>query len=296
MDLYQLRYFLSVVDNGSFTKAALRSNISQPSLSQQILNLEDELGQKLFHRISRRISLTDAGQLLAERARRILREADTTLEELKDNTSLGRRVYVGAVPTIASFFFPAVIAYCQTNDLHIRLRSFENFRPVIVDLLLNGELDWGLVSMPIGDPRLAMTTLFKEPLLLALADKHPLARRDKVNFADLREENFILLGDASSLTAQIQRIGDDHRFEPTITHRCAQLTTVKTLTAMGLGISVLPQSARSAIDPAGLVYRRFSGRAPMRETVLVRHRRRHLSKGALLFAEAARAVVGPAKH
>ena len=100
-----------------------------------------------------------------------------------------------------------------------------------------------------------------------------------------------MLGDASSLTAHIQRIGGAHDFEPIVTHRCAQLATVKSFTAMGLGISILPQSARAAYDPEGLVYRRFSGKPLVREIMLVRHRRHFLSKGARAFAEAARAAI-----
>src|SRR6185369_17656866 len=84
-------------------------------------------------------------------------------------------------------------------------------------------------------------------------------------------------------------------FEPHISHRCGQLYTAKSLTAMGLGITVLPKSARSATDPEGLIFRKFSGPVqPSRDIALVRHRRRHLGAGALLFAEVARAVVGPA--
>lgn len=293
MEIYQLRYFITVAETGNFTKAAARANISQPSLSQQILNLEDELGQKLFHRLPRRAALTDAGQMLLERARRIVVEADNTLRELKIAPGSGYRVSVGAIQTLAHFFLPAVVAHCRANEIPIRLRSQEDFREGIVNAVLAGELDWGLVVLPVSDPRIVVTRLFTEPLLLAVAAAHPLATAEKIGFADLRDQNFILLGSASTLTAQVQRIGGDFDFTPVITHRCAQLATVKSLTAMGLGISILPQSARTANDPAGLVYRKFSGPAPTREIGLIRHRRRHLSKGAELFVEAARAVVGP---
>lgn len=293
MEIYQLRYFVAVAESGNFTKAAGRANISQPSLSQQIINLEEELGQKLFHRLSRKIVLTDAGQMLLERARRIIVEADNTIRELKIAPGSGYRVSVGAIQTLAHFFLPAVVAHCRANEIPLRLRSHEDFRETIVNAVLAGELDWGLVVLPVTDPRLEVTRLFTEPLLLALAAGHPLASAERIEFPDLRDQNFILLGSASTLTAQVQRIGGDYDFIPSITHRCAQLATVKSLTAMGLGISILPQSARTANDPAGLVYRKFAGPPPTRDIGLIRHRRRHLSKGAELFAEAARAVVGP---
>ncbi len=293
MDIYQLRYFVAVAETGNFTKAAARTNISQPSLSQQILNLEEEIGRKLFHRLSRKATLTDAGQLLLERARRIISEADNTLRELKEEPARGHRVAVGAIPTLAHFFLPAVVAHCQANEIPIRLRSHENFRDAVVSAVLDGELDWGLVALPVGDPRLEIVRLFTEPLLLAISASHPLAIAETINFAALQNQNFILMGSASTLAAQVQRLGGDYDFLPNVTHRCAQLTTVKALTAMGLGVSILPQSARHASDPAGLVYRKFTAPIPTRDIALVRHRHRHMSKGAELFAEAARAVVGP---
>lgn len=293
MEIYQLRYFLSVADNGSFTKAAKLSHISQPSLSQQIINLEDEIGQKLFHRLNRRTVLTDAGSLLAERARRIVAEVDGTLRELSGDPQIGHRVSVGVVQTVAHFFVPAIVAYCQANRVPIELRCSEDFRTAVVDSVIQGEIDWGLISLPISDVRLEAVPLFSEPLLLAISAQHPLARQPNVAFEDLREENFIMLGNASSLTAQVHRISLEHQFELRVVHRCAQLSTVKSLTALGLGISVLPQSARSAYDPEGLIYRKLSGPPLRREIALIRHRGRHLGKGAQLFRDAALAVVGP---
>jgi LysR family hydrogen peroxide-inducible transcriptional activator len=296
MEIYQLRYFVSVAEEGNFTKAASRSFISQPSLSQQMLNLEEELGQALFHRLGRKATLTEAGQVLLEHARRIISEADNATREIKDDKTRGYRVAVGAIPTVAHFFIPAVVAHCRANDVRIKLRSHEDFTPGVVNGVIEGELDWGIIAQPASDPRLEAQRLYTEPLLLVLGENHPLAAAPTVSFADLREENFIMLGAGSSLTALVRRLGGENDFEPRITHRCAQIATVKSLTAMGLGVSVLPRSIRHASDPAGLVYRKFHGAAPTRDVLMIRHRRRHLSRGAQLFAEAARAVVGPSDN
>ena len=293
MEIYQLRYFLAVAETGNFTKAAQRSFISQPSLSQQILNLEEELGQTLFHRLGRKVVLTDAGNRLLDGAHRIISEVDQTLGELKSDPVLGPRVSVGAIPTVAPFFIPAVLAYCRANNIHITLETQEDFRRPLVDALLDGKLDWALLSLPLTEPRLQIEKLYSEPLWLAVGSRHRLATAAKVTFDELRTENFILLGETSTLTSQIQRYCGEHHFEPKITHRCGQLATVKTLAAMGLGVSILPQSARGATDPEGLVFRTFTGLTPSRDIALARHRRHHLGQGAALFAEAARAVVGP---
>lgn len=293
MEIYQLRYFLSVAETGNFTKAASRSFISQPSLSQQILNLEEELGQKLFHRLGRKVTLTNAGELLLERAHRIIAEADDAVRELKEDPAQGHRVSVGIIPTVAHFFLPAIVAYCRENSIRIHLHSSEDFRPNVVQAVLDGELDLGVVSLPVAEPRIESSTLFTEPLLLAVAANHPLATASAVTLEDLREQDFVMLGTGSSTATQVQRLLGDYDFEPRVVHRVAQLSTVKSLTALGLGVSVLPRSARTANDPAGIVYRKFSGKIPQREIALIRHYRQHHTKGAKIFADAARAVVGP---
>jgi LysR family hydrogen peroxide-inducible transcriptional activator len=294
MELYQLRYFLAVAESGNFTKAAARSFISQPSLSQQIINLEEEFGQTLFHRMGRKAVLTDAGKTLVEGARRILSNVDQTLQDLKENTGLGPRVTVGAIPTVAPFFFPAIMAHCRTNEILLDLHTQEDFRRPLAEAVLEGHLDWALISLPFNEPRLYIEKLYNEPLWVAMSANHPLAKAERLTFQSLRDENFILLGEASTLTLQIQHFCGDHDFDPRISHRCSQLSTAKTLTAMGLGITVLPKSARSATDPEGLIFRKFTGpELPSRDIALVRHRRRHLGAGPQLFAEVAHAVVGP---
>lgn len=294
MELYQLRYFLAVAETGNFTKAALLSFVSQPSLSQQVLNLEEELGQKLFHRMGRKAVLTDAGKTLVEGARRILGDVDQTLHEMKESTGRGPKVVVGAIPTVAPFFFPAIIAHCRASELLIDIHTQEDFRRPLAEAVLEGKLDWALISLPFNEPRLYIEKLYSEPLWVAMSANHRLAKAETLTFESLRDENFILLGEASTLTLQIQHFCGDHDFEPRISHRCGQVSTAKSLTAMGLGITVLPKSARSATDPEGLLFRKFTGPVqPSREIALVRHRRRHLGPGALLFAEAARATVGP---
>lgn len=293
MELYQLRYFLAVAEYGNFTKAAQRSFISQPSLSQQILNLEEEFGQQLFHRLGRKAVLTEAGKILVEGAQRILSEADHTLAALKNDPLLGPEVHVGAIQTVAPFFIPAVLAYCSANNVRLRLHTHEDFRRSLIEEVYSGKLDWALVSMPLSEPRLQVEILYSEPLWLVVGANHPLAKAERINFTVLRNETFILLGEASTLASQIQRYCGEADFEPRIGHRCGQLATVKAFAAMGLGISVLPQSARSATDPEGLVFRKFTEGSPSRDIALIRHPGRHLGQGAGLFAQIARAVVGP---
>ena len=291
MEIYQLRYFLAVAETGNFTKAAARSFVSQPSLSQQIINLEAELGQKLFHRLGRKISPTPAGLLLVERARRILVEVDNTLSELKDDPQTKHRVMVGAIPTIAPYLLPKVIARCRMSYRNLEIATYEDFWPYLVESVVEGETDLALVSLPIPDKRVVVETLFKEPLLLAVGLTHPLSQKKDITPRDLREESFIMLGTSSSVTAQIQRFCGDHDFTPKIAHKCAQVSTVKTLVALGLGVAILPAGTFAAADEQMLVYREFASGAVTREIALIHHPRRYQSRGTEQFISALRAAL-----
>src|SRR5271170_1203404 len=120
MELHQLRYLVAVAETGSFTRASERNHISQPSLSQQILKLERELGHKLFHRLGRRAVPTEAGVALLERARRILKEVDDATRDLRDDADAMRRINVGASSTIAPYLLPRLLTRCR--KLHPNLQ------------------------------------------------------------------------------------------------------------------------------------------------------------------------------
>src|ERR1044072_3595604 len=110
MELHQLRYFVAVAESENFTRAAERSHVSQPSLSQQISKLESEIGHKLFHRLGRKAVLTEAGTAFLDRARRILFEVENATKELSDHPSLGRKITVGAVQTVMPYLLTPFVA------------------------------------------------------------------------------------------------------------------------------------------------------------------------------------------
>lgn len=282
MELHQLRYAVAVAETGNFTRAAERSQISQPSLSQQIINLEAELGHKLFHRLGRRAVPTEAGSAFLERARGILADVENATRQIRDDPSLGRRIVVGAIPTIAPYLLPVLLERCRAAHPNLVVHAREDFRNALCRGLIEGELDLALVSQPVKEAQLSVEPLFTESLLLVVHREHRLATKAEVSAEDLPDETFILLGDTSSLTSQIQRFCGDHNFEPKIGFRCSQIRTVKAIASLGLGISILPEVTRSSEDRA-LVYRKLSGRAPVREIALVRHLQRYQSRGAEAF-------------
>jgi len=238
MELNQLRSFLMVVEAGNFTRAAVRLDISQPSLSQQIINLEKELGHKLFHRLGRKAVPTEAGAVFVERARRILVEVESATKELADHPSLERRITVGAIPTVAPYLLPSLITRCKKRFPNLQVHIREDFTSALIRYVSDGELDLAIASLPRNEPMLSVESLLVEPLLLVVAKTHPLAAKGKVSGEDLATETFAMLGGSSSLAAQIQSFCGVHNFQPRIGFRCAQVVTVKALVGIGAAVSI----------------------------------------------------------
>lgn len=282
MELHQLRYLVAVAETGNFTRASERCNVTQPSLSQQIINLEGEVGHKLFHRLGRKAVLTEAGATFLERARRILFEVENAAKELSDHPSLERRITVGAVQTVMPFLVVPLISRCREKLPNLTIDAREDFRADLVREVVEGELDLAVVPLPVNDHRLSIEPLLTEPLLLVVGKNHPIAKRTEISINEIAEENFISMGSSSTLAEQIRVFFGGHNFAPKIGYRCAQVPTVKLLVSTGLGISILPQLARQE-DDRDLVYLRLTGAEPTRDLAVIRHLQRYQSRGAEQF-------------
>ena len=283
MELHQLRYVVAVAETGNFTRASERVSVSQPSLSQQIINLETEVGRKLFHRLGRKAVLTEAGEVFLERARRILFEIENAAKELGDHPTLERRITVGAIPTVAPYLLPTLITRCRERYPNLQIDVREDFRTHLTRAAVEGEVDLAIVALPIKESRLSIEPLLTEPLLLVVGHNHPLARKPRVKAPDLAGETFVILGTSSSLATSIQRFCGDHHFEPRVGFRCSQVATVKAFVGLGVGISILPQVARDPEDDKSLVYIELSGGSPTRELAVIRHQQRYQGRGAEQF-------------
>ncbi|MDB6167356.1 MAG: transcriptional regulator, LysR family [Verrucomicrobia bacterium] len=283
MELHQLRYFVATAETGNFTRASERSHISQPSLSQQIINLEREVGHKLFHRLGRKAVLTEAGVAFLERARRILFEVENATKELKDHPALDRQITVGAVPTVAPYVLAPLIEQCRETHPNLQIHVREDFRSNLSRAVVEGELDLAIVTLPVKDHRLSIEPLLTEPLLLVVGKGHPLNGRSEITANDLADETFVTMGDSSTLAAQIRSFCGDHNFAPKVGYRCAQVATLKLFVAMGAGISILPQVAQLPADRDSLAYLRLTGSAPTRELAVIRHLQRYQTRGAEQF-------------
>lgn len=278
MEFHQLRYFVAVAETGSFSRAAERCHVSQPSLSQQIQKLERRLGKPLFNRLGHRTVLTDAGRLLLDRATQVLGTvADTERRLRAGDNQLSGQLAIGAIPTIAPYLLPPVFQSFMRHYPNVEFVVREDVTAHLLPAVVEGELDLAIVALPIADARLETESLFSEPLLLALPPRHPLARRPRLAIQDCAEERFILLGEMHCLGEQVLSFCNAHDCHPQIACQTAQISTIQSLIALGQGISLLPDMARRADRSRSLVYRALTKDQPQRTVAVAWHRHHYHS-------------------
>ncbi|MGH3087409.1 MAG: LysR family transcriptional regulator [Rubrobacteraceae bacterium] len=269
----RLRYFVAVAEEASFNRAAKKLHMSQPPLSNQIKQLEKELGVMLFERTSRGVRVTEAGELLLEEARRLFVQMDQTTRLVRrvGHGEVGR-LTLGFVPSASDEALPPIL-----NDFRDRYPEVELFlremKPdLIVQRLHDKQIDAGLLYLPLEDPALEVECVLREPLVLALPETHPLAAEEKVDLRKLSEEPFILParyammpGLHGQVTEACRRAG----FSPEAVQKDVWLMqTIVGLVAGGIGVALVPASLRN-LRRRGVAYRSVSGLSPTVELGVV---------------------------
>jgi LysR family transcriptional regulator, hydrogen peroxide-inducible genes activator len=291
MEIHQLRYFVAVADEGSFSRAAAREHVAQPSLSQQIQKLEAELDQRLFDRLPRSVVITEAGKCLLEYARKILieiAEARRCLDDLKHD--IAGQLTVGAIPTIAPYVLPELIGKFQGRYPKVDLEILEDTTERLALRLEEGTLDVAIMSTCHQSPTLERHSLGKEALLLLLPKQHRLARKKEIRWNDLKSQKFLLLHEVHCLSAQVCELLATHKIRPELALRGAQLATIAQMVATGMGVSLVPQMMIESDLPSGCVALPFALPAPVRELNLVRNPLRRATKAATAFHQEAAAA------
>jgi LysR family hydrogen peroxide-inducible transcriptional activator len=285
----QLRYFLAVVDQGSFSKAATHCNISQSNLSEQIQKLEYRVGKQLLNRNHRRIVPTEAGDILTRMARQVLAQIEATREEIHSSDGIhAGKVAIGVLPTMASCFLAHVLESFVERCPKIQVFVHENMTEQLLQQIETGKLDLGLMSLPIREHEFETETLFTEEMLLALHPCHPLVRKQTISEKDILSEKFILLQEDHCLGDFANGFYRRHSFRPNIVFHCGQLTTIKSLVAVGKGISLIPQTA--ADRPKHITYRQLENPRPTRTIVVVTRNKRPLKYSAHEFLKTLRQI------
>lgn len=248
MEIYQLRYFVTAARLEHFTQAAEANHVSQPSLSQQIANLEAELGAPLFYRQGRSVRLTDAGRALLVYAERILEEVDAAKRAVQEVVGLRRgQLALWTLPTPGQHLLPRHLAAFRKEypDIEITLRETVPARAV-AEAVAGGKADIGIVHLPYMVEGLQHRELLEEELALVVPISHPLAERKEVALADLAAEDFIWAPEGASAAHPLYAACLAAGFAPRIACISGSAMGMQELAAAGLGIALLP---RLAIHP-----------------------------------------------
>lgn len=268
MEMQQLRYAVAVARTGNFSRAAEQCHVSQPSLSQQIQKLEDELGGRLFDRMKRVAKVTSHGETFLRRAVRILEEADAARREAADAQDLLRgALTIGVLPTLAPYLLPRVMAQFTKKFPGVEIVVQEDTTARLLKLALDYEIDLALASQPIQNERLEVRGLFSEELLLALPPGHRLTRKRRVTVADLEGESLMVMKEGHCLGDQVLGFCDRRDVKPRISFRSSQLETIQALVSSGLGISLVPAMAARGKRTGSPEYRSLRSPKPERKIV-----------------------------
>lgn len=287
MEIRQLTYFLAVADTGSFTRAADRCHVAQPSLSQQIRKLETTLGSVLFDRQPRGAVLTEAGSALLPRARRIIAELNAVDLAIKQDIETGAGpLNVGAIPTMAPFLLPRLMQRFTRQFPRCTLTLREDFTERLIEALVDNELDIAVMSTPVEDPALSIEVLGKERLLLAAAKDYKLPTAPaNLAIGDLRQQPAVVLHEMHCLGQQIESFCSARRVTRRIVCRSTQLDTVLRLVGLGVGISLVPEMCARADLAGACKYYPLGRGGPVRDIAIAWRSDRSRSRLGTAFVE-----------
>jgi LysR family hydrogen peroxide-inducible transcriptional activator len=244
MELHQLRYFCAVAEAGSFSRAAEQSHVSQPSLSQQIMKLEDELGARLFDRLGRSVRLTETGQTFLPRARAVLRELEAARGDVvEQKDSIGGAVTIGVIPTVAPYFLPQHLTRFSRKYPQVQLTVVEEITPALLELLRASKVDLAVLALPVRGHEFESFPLLTEPLFAALPRDHKLAKRRSLSLKDLRSQPFLLLRDGHCFRDTAVAACDRARLHPQIIFESGQFSSLLSMVGAGMGVSIVPEMA-----------------------------------------------------
>ena len=271
MELRHLRYFVAVAEELHFGRAAERLFIAQPPLSQQIQQLERELGVSLFQRTSRRVQLTPAGEAFLPEARQVLAGLETAANAARraargDTGWLG----IGFAASATYDLLPAVLHDFREQFPDVDLSLTELNAAEQLAALRERSIHAGFVRPPVVDTEVVVNAVLREPFLVALPETHPLAKRAELALAELAAEAFVSFPErpTPSYAETVRRACEEAGFTPRVAQEVREMQTAISLVAAGLGLALLPASVAFLPRP-GLIYRPLREPAPRTELAIV---------------------------
>jgi len=268
MDLRQLEIIRAIADTGSFTAAGEKLHVSQSAISRQILLLEDELGEPVFHRIGRRIRITPAGESLLQLSHRVFQDLTETVASISDKRESlkGTMRLVGGM-TVCLYVFPSLLAQVRKVHPQLDLKVTVGSAERSIAMLRSGAGDLGLLTLPVDAADLVSVPVLEEELLLVTYPSHPLAKKKAITPADLDGQDFVLFETGSATRRLFESFFARERINAKIIMETENVEIIKAMVRNGLGISIVPWMAAAADVRSGQLFcSRLGGQPLVRQT------------------------------
>lgn len=242
--LKQMRYSTVLARELSFRKAAEACFISQPALSEQIHLLEETLGVQLFERTRRSVQITPSGKRFLEEAARILTEVETLVIQTQSRGKpFALPIALGAIPTIAPYYFPSVLSQLRRSIPELKLYLREEPTDHLLDRLRDGSLDMAMLAVTFDPHGYELTSIQKENFVAIMNKEHPLAKKKRLTIKDISSESILLLDDEHCLSRQTMDVCQLAGAKANQEYRASSMNTLVQMVANGLGITLVPESA-----------------------------------------------------
>jgi LysR family hydrogen peroxide-inducible transcriptional activator len=267
MNLKDLKYLVALADTGHFGRAAQRTFVSQPTLSAQLKKLEEYLGVKLVERHPKNVQLTEVGKQIVARARQMLSGGDEILALARNNTDpLSGKLKIALIPTIGPYLLPRIMQKLRKALPQLGLMLYEHQTGELLKRLKDGEIDLGILALPIDQDGLESRRLYREEFTVALPSDNPLAQKPSIRAADLKGQTLLLLEDGHCLRDQALEVCSRIDVREAEDFRATSLETLRHMVVAGLGVTLMPELAVESPfgSQRGLVIRQFTKPAPAR--------------------------------
>jgi len=267
VNLKDLKYLVALADTGHFGKAAERTFVSQPTLSAQLKKLEGYLGVKLVERQPKNVQLTEVGKQVVIRARRMLDEGDEIIALARNNTDpLAGKLKVALIPTIGPYLLPRVMPRIRKALPNLSLMLYEHQTESLLRRLREGEIDLGVMALPVSQDGVESRVLYEENFTVALPNSHPLAAKATIKAQDLKGHTLLLLEDGHCLRDQALEVCSRVDVREAEDFRATSLETLRQMVVAGLGITLLPELAVESPfgSQRGLTIKQFAKPSPSR--------------------------------
>jgi DNA-binding transcriptional LysR family regulator len=285
MDFYQLSYFKKVADTHSISRAAEELFITQPAVSKQMKALEEELGERLFDRIGKKVFLTRTGKVFYEYATKVLQtlsEAKTAVKDISEKCA--GELVVGTSDHISIHRLPGILkSYINVYpDVDLKLRCHRS--ETILELVKDNRVDLGVITLPDTETKLVAKKVWEDPMSLVYPKGHPLGALKKVTLKDIVPCCMILPEPDTTTRKTIEAAFSGKRLIPNVSMEVAYIETIKSLVKAGLGVSILPDRAVEQEVKAGILVKSVISDAKFSRTLGVVHLKgKFLSRPAVEF-------------